>query len=265
MVEHLSEWTDRSTSRGEYRRIRGLMSAKILIIEDDQDIAGLLIKQTQELGYQAVHRADGESGLSCALNDEHVLILLDLNLPKRDGLDVCRSIRAQNRTVPIIMLTARHEEIDRVLGLEIGADDYIAKPFSAREVVARMRALLRRATVSDSDATPSDENRPILAGQLRIDPIKRRIDKAGTQLELTALEFDLLVYLARHPGRPFTREQLVERIWQYSASGYENTVTTLINRLRNKIEQDSASPRYVLTVRGVGYRFAERSELEDLS
>lgn len=242
------------------------MSAKILIIEDDPDIAGLLIKQTEELGYQPVHRADGESGLNCALNDDHILILLDLNLPKRDGLDVCRSIRAQKRSVPIIMLTARHEEIDKVLGLELGADDYIAKPFSAREVVARMRALLRRSTINDpSDQDGVDANAPIVAGELRIDPVKRRIEKSGHAVELTALEFDLLVYLARNPGRPFTRAQLVERIWEYSASGYENTVTTLINRLRNKIELDSGSPRYVLTVRGVGYRFAERAELEDLS
>ena len=242
------------------------MSERILIIEDDPDIAGLLIKQTEEMGYKAVHRPDGESGLSCALNDDHALILLDLNLPKRDGLDVCRAIRAQKRGVPIIMLTARREEIDKVLGLEIGADDYLAKPFSAREVVARMRALLRRASINDSTETPAvDENATIVAGELKIDPLKRRIEKSGEQLELTALEFDLLVYLARHAGRPFTREQLVERIWQYNASGYENTVTTLINRLRNKIEQDSGSPRYVLTVRGVGYRFAERAELEDLS
>lgn len=251
--------------RGALTGDHNLMSAKILIIEDDPDIAGLLIKQAEEMGYQPVHRSDGESGLSCALNDDHALILLDLNLPKRDGLDVCRSIRAQKRGVPIIMLTARREEIDKVLGLELGADDYIAKPFSAREVVARMRALLRRATIHDLDESAGvDENAPIVAGELRIDPVKRRIEKSGQLLELTALEFDLLTYLARNPGRPFTREQLVERIWQYNASGYENTVTTLINRLRNKIELDSASPRYVLTVRGVGYRFAERAELEDL-
>ena len=245
------------------------MTEKILIIEDDPDIAGLLIKQAEELGFQAVHRADGESGLNSALQDEHALILLDLNLPKRDGLDVCRSIRAQNRTVPIIMLTARREEIDKVLGLELGADDYIAKPFSAREVVARMRALLRRAQFNDSkdvgSKAPEDEDAPLRYGQLSIDPAKRRVEKCGAIIELTALEFDLLHYLALHSGRPFTREQLVERIWEYSASGYENTVTTLINRLRNKIEEDSGEPRYVLTVRGVGYRFAEHEELADLS
>ncbi len=241
------------------------MSAKILIIEDDPDIARLLMKQTEEMGYQAVHRADGEAGLTSALNEDFALILLDLSLPKRDGLDVCRSIRAQKRTVPIIMLTARREEIDKVLGLEFGADDYIAKPFSAREVVARMRALLRRASFTESAPEAAvDEHATIHCGELMLDPLKRRVEKSGKPIELTALEFDLLLYLARNAGRPFTREQLVERIWQYNASGYENTVTTLINRLRNKVEEDSGAPRYVLTVRGVGYRFAEAAELADL-
>ena len=187
------------------------------------------------------------------------LVVLDVMLPGRDGLSVCRELRGGGGYVPILMLTAKSTELDRVLGLELGADDYLTKPFSIPELKARVRALFRRvdalalAAVESSAPTNS-----VVYGGLTVDPDRHRVTVDGRKVELTAREFDLLLFFARNPGRVYSRAQLLDRVWGYNHDGYEHTVNTHINRLRSKIEQDAADPRYILTVWGVGYKFAER-------
>jgi DNA-binding response OmpR family regulator len=188
----------------------------------------------------------------------HDLLILDLMLPGVDGLEICRQVRSGRRYTPILMLTARSAEIDRVLGLEIGADDYLTKPFSVRELVARVRALFRRVEAMGTD---HDTAIVIEAGSLRIDTARRDVRVAGEAVDLTAKEFDLLRYFASHPGRVFTRAQLLNEVWGYAHEGYEHTVNTHINRLRRKIEPEPSDPRYVLTVWGVGYRFPAADEI----
>jgi two-component system OmpR family response regulator len=199
---------------------------------------------------------DGRAGLERARNGDNDLIILDLMLPGIDGLEICRQVRSRADYTPILMLTARTSELDRVLGLELGADDYLTKPFSILELVARVKALFRRmeAVVSQESLA---EQAPIRLTDLSIEPDKRSVEVRGEAVQLTAKEFDLLLHFARYPGRVFTRAQLLDQVWGYGHEGYEHTVNSHINRLRSKIEQDPARPRYILTVWGIGYRFAE--------
>jgi DNA-binding response OmpR family regulator len=233
----------------------------ILIIEDDPDIADVVMVNLRDAGFRTERAVDGKSGLQRALEGEFSLVILDLMLPKLDGLAVCTRIREKNPRTPILMLTARSEEVDRVVGLEIGADDYVTKPFSVRELVARVKALLRRVQAG-REALPAGSPRGrIELGELAIDFDKRRVTLAGATVELTVKEFDLLALFARHPGRTYSRTELLDLVWGYQFEGYEHTVNSHINRLRSKIERDPGRPRYLRTVWGIGYRIAEPAEL----
>lgn len=233
------------------------MSKRILIIEDNSDLARLVAVHLRDLSYEVDIAEDGPSGVAKAKQTVYDLVLLDLMLPGLDGLDVCRRIREKPPYVPIIMLTSRSSETDRVVGLEVGADDYVTKPFSIVELVARVKAMFRRVELlrQNSDLPASAR---VEAGDLFIDPEKRTVTLRGRFVELTAKEFDLIFYFATHPGRVFTRSQLLDAVWGYGHDGYEHTVNSHINRLRAKIEDDPAKPSYILTVWGVGYKFAER-------
>ena len=230
---------------------------RILVVEDQQDIADLIAMHLRDLGHQVDCVEDGIRGFEAARDGRYDLVVLDVMLPGRDGLDVLRSLRMERVDTPVLMLTARSTEIDRVLGLELGADDYLTKPFSIPELQARVKAILRRLERRPSGVTGSEDER-IKAGDLEIDTPGREVRLHGFPVQLTAKEFDLLVFFARNPGRAFTRMQLLDAVWGTSFEGYEHNVNTHINRLRSKIEADPANPRYVLTVRGVGYRFTDR-------
>jgi DNA-binding response OmpR family regulator len=225
-------------------------AAKILVVDDEAIVTEVIDRYLRREGYEVHLAADGRQALERARALTPDLIVLDLMLPKLDGLEVCRSLRAES-SVPIILLTARGEEADKILGLGLGADDYVVKPFSPRELVARIKAVLRRAR-----ATPAAESGALRFGELRILPKQRVVEVAGRSLSLTAKEFDLLHFLARHPNQVFTREQLVERVWDYEYVGDASTVTVHVRRLREKIEADPERPRWVKTVWGVGYKFA---------
>lgn len=234
---------------------------KVLIVEDDQQIAQLLTSNLMNIGFDVHHETSGKKGLEQALSGEFSLLILDIMLPEMDGTEVCKAVRQKSQELPILMLTARSEEFDRVLGLELGADDYITKPFSVRELVARVKALLRRSAVTET--SQQDQGSPVLEiKELEINKEKRKVKLHGALLDLTAKEYDLLLFLAAHPGRPFSRDQLLEKVWGYQFSGYEHTVNSHVNRLRAKLKEDSNNPRFIITVWGVGYRFAEISELE---
>ncbi len=233
------------------------MERKILVVEDQKDIADLIAMHLNDLGLSVDCVHDGGAGLDAARKQRYDLLILDIMLPVRDGLDVLRTLRMDRIDTPVLMLTARSSEIDRVLGLELGADDYLTKPFSIPELQARVKAILRRLdrnTGADADA-PKDER--LVIDELEIDTASREAKLSGKPLPLTAKEFDLLLHFARNPGRAFTRMQLLDSVWGTSFEGYEHNVNTHINRLRGKIETDPANPRYVLTVRGVGYRFTD--------
>lgn len=234
---------------------------KILMIEDDQDIVELAGIHIRDLGYSLEWAGDGEAGLNRALNHEYDLIILDLMLPKLDGLEVCKRYRQKDRKTPILMLTAKSEELDKVLGLELGADDYLTKPFSIRELIARIKAIIRRIETERETSGESEKQEILQHGGLVIDTLKRKVLLNDQSLELTAKEFDLLLLFARNPGRTYDRQQLLDQVWGYHFDGYDHTVNSHINRLRNKVEQDPAHPRYIKTVWGVGYRFAELEEL----
>ncbi len=235
------------------------MSRKILVIEDSPDIADLLALHLGDEGYQVELAQDGRTGLRKALEQSYDLVILDLMLPEVDGLEICRQLRAAPSYTPILMLTARSTEIDRVVGLELGADDYLTKPFSIRELVARVKALFRRVEAFTSQ-TPSGPSAVIRIGDLVIDAERRKVQIGDRPIELTAKEFDLLLHFARHPGRVYSRAQLLDLVWGYGHDGYEHTVNSHINRLRAKIERNPARPRYLLTVWGVGYKFFEAEE-----
>lgn len=238
------------------------MENRILLIEDDPDITELVRINLEDAGYRLDSAADGEKGLETALAQEIDLVILDLQLPRMDGLEVCRQLQQRKRHLPILMLTSRSEEVDRVLGLELGADDYLTKPFSIRELVARVRAILRRLERSRTTEKESvDSPLPLDLGDLIIDPDRRRVTLDGEPVELTAKEFDLLLMFASHPGRVYSRQMLLELVWGYQYRGYEHTVNSHIHRLRAKIESDASHPRYITTVWGVGYRFAEPGDL----
>jgi DNA-binding response OmpR family regulator len=233
----------------------------VLIIEDDQKIADLVKIHLNDMGYDLDHASDGQTGLNLALEHNYALIILDLMLPKLDGMEVCKRLRTEKKHTPILMLTAKSEELDKVLGLELGADDYLTKPFSIRELIARIKAIFRRMEVDKQEPEFIDEQKVIEFGDLKINLEKRRVFLEGEPLELTAKEFELLALFAQNPGRTYSRQELLDIVWGYQFIGYEHTVNSHINRLRNKIEEDTSNPTYVQTVWGVGYRFAEPEEL----
>ncbi|MDC7225480.1 MAG: response regulator transcription factor [Spirochaetales bacterium] len=242
-----------------------VISGHILIIEDDKEISDIVAINLKDAGLETTQINDGKNGLQSALKGGWDLIILDIMLPHIDGITICRRIRASEDYTPIIMLTARAEEIDRVLGLELGADDYMTKPFSILEMTARVKALLRRSQrkklTSDAPVIGSSSDTERI-GKLEINFIKHQCTVDDEPLDLTVKEFELLSLFVRNPGRAYSRADLLNLVWEYSFKGYEHTVNTHINRLRNKIEKDPAHPEYLLTVWGVGYRFAERSEVE---
>ena len=233
------------------------MPRRILVAEDQADIRDLLAMNLQQAGYAVQAVADGVAALAAEEAVPSDLLVLDLMMPGLDGLEVCKGLRARGRDTPILMLTAKSTELDRVLGLELGADDYLTKPFSMAELLARVKALLRRADVREAALMASAGERPLERGELQIWPAKRTAAVRGTAVELTALEFELLLFFASHPGRVYSRSQLLDAVWGYSHDGYEHTVTTHINRLRAKLERDPMRPELVLTVRGAGYKFRE--------
>ncbi|HIP53438.1 MAG TPA: response regulator transcription factor [Chromatiales bacterium] len=228
----------------------------ILIVEDDPDIARLVQLHLEDIDCDADIATTGNEGLARFQSMPYDLIVLDLMLPEMDGLTLCRKMRESAGYVPILMLTARTSELDRVIGLESGADDYLTKPFSIPELQARIKALFRRVEALSSPHPAEDDQQPIRHGALFIEPLRHRVTLADEQIDLTAREFALLMHFARHPGQVFSRTQLLDQVWGYNHDGYEHTVNTHINRLRAKIEQDPANPRYIETVWGVGYRFS---------
>lgn len=234
------------------------MAEQVLCVEDDPDIGKLLVAILGEAGYPAVWVADGDKALACW--HQAALIILDLMLPGTDGLDVCREIRRRDAAVPLIMLTAKAGTRDVVRGLELGADDYITKPFESAILLARVQALLRRRDHSREAPETIADQPPLSFGGLAIDIDKHRVTLAGQPVSLTAKEFALLGLLARHPGRGFTRGELLDRVWGPEFDGFDHTVNTHINRLRGKIEADPGNPRFILTVWGIGYRFADADD-----
>jgi DNA-binding response OmpR family regulator len=221
----------------------------VLVVDDEPIVREVVVRYLEREGYETLEAADGNHARELLEERSPSLVVLDLMLPGTDGLALCRWIRSTSR-LPVIMLTARGEEADRIVGLELGADDYVTKPFSPRELVARVRSVLRRAAI---DATPSE---PLSFGELELDPEAREVKKAGLPLQLTTKEFDLLYFLARNPRHVFSRDQLMVRVWGYSAALDTGTVTVHIRRLREKIEDDPSRPRHLQTVWGVGYRFS---------
>jgi DNA-binding response OmpR family regulator len=237
------------------------MSRRILVVEDDRDIAYLLDLHLRDLCDELVQAFDGPAGLALAQAQPFSLIILDLCLPGMDGLELCRKLRKQESYTPILMLTARTSEADRVLGLDVGADDYLTKPFGILELVARVKAIFRRM---DRVAATTDKAQTTFHYKdLQIDAERREVSLRGKRVELTAKEFDLLLHFVQHPGRVYTRSQLLDLIWGYGHDGYEHTVNSHINRLRAKIEQNPAEPDYILTVWGVGYKFADPDSAKD--
>jgi DNA-binding response OmpR family regulator len=228
-------------------------TARILLVDDEQPVQKLLSYPLEKDGYEVVPALDGQAALNEFDRQPFDLVVLDIMLPKIDGLEVCRQLRAKS-SVPIIMLTAKAEEIDKVLGLELGADDYITKPFSMREFRSRVRAALRRAEMR---AQLDGDEEPLERGDLRIDLAKRAVALHAQPVQLTYVEFEILAVLAAHPGRVYTRDMLLDRIWGDSAFRDQRTIDVHIRHLREKLERDPKNPEYLLTVRGVGYRFKD--------
>ncbi len=242
--------------------------AKILVVEDDWSIGGLIQDTLVEAGYGCTLEADGLEGLRLALSDQFDLILLDLNLPSLSGLDICEQVKAQRPMLPVLILTARSSEVDVVAGLEKGADDYVAKPFRPRELLARVRTRLKERTrrviaglKSQEAAAPEQAVETLTIGEIQIDADRMRVTKAGNLIELSAREFDFLYLLASHAGRPFSRNVLLQELWESDVEEYKSNISVFVSRLRRKIEADPDNPKYLLTVHGVGYRFVEPSEL----
>lgn len=233
------------------------MSKTILVVEDEKAIADILVFNLQREGYQTLEANNGADGLKLALEKSPDLILLDVMLPQMDGFEVCKKVRMSSQ-VPILMLTAREEETDKILGLELGADDYITKPFSMRELMARVKANMRRSVPSD------DEVKTNVSDGLQIKTSNGSIYKQGKQLDLSVREFELLTFLAATPGQVYSREQLMEKVWGYEYYGDLRAVDVAIRRLREKIEDESAQPRYIITKRGLGYYFSETEKLESI-
>ena len=235
------------------------MTRRVLGVEDDPDIGRLVTLQLAELDCEARLIADGVTALAEAQSGGYDLVILDVMLPRLDGLQICRRLRESDQRTPVLMLTSKASELDRVLGLELGADDYLTKPFSMLELAARVKGVFRRAeqqAAAQASAEPAAQR--IEVEGLRLDLERHEAFVGGRAVELTAKEFELLVFFARAPGRVYTRAQLLDQVWGYSHSGYEHTVNSHINRLRNKIERDPANPDFIQTVWGVGYKFADK-------
>lgn len=230
------------------------MTRNILVIEDEQEVAKLIKRHLQELSYSVKLAFDGDTGLRDAESRVYDLILLDLMLPGIDGLEICRRLRMQSKYTPILVLTAKSTEVDRVLGLEMGADDYLTKPFSIAELVARVKAFFRRIDAFSAASTAS--RRAITVDDITIDPEKREVAVRGRNVDLTSKEFELLLHFMQNPGRAYSRAQLLDMVWGYSHEGYEHAINCHINRLRAKIEENHAAPKHLLTVWGVGYKFS---------
>lgn len=230
-----------------------MLNKNILIIEDNKDLANILILHLSDLGFQVTHAEDGLQGMKYLEKKSYDLIILDLMLPGLDGLEICRRIRNQSNYTPVLMLTSKASELDRVLGLEIGADDYVTKPFSVREVLARIKALFRRTEAFSNELVRT--NKKVKHGDLEIDVNTHKVNIDGRSVDLTAREFELLHYFVKRPGQVYSRAQLLDMVWGYGHEGYEHTVNSHINRLRSKIESDPAHPKYILTIWGVGYKF----------
>ena len=225
---------------------------RILVVEDEPDIAQLIALNLRDEAFEVTIAKDGHEGMRQACARPWDMVLLDLRLPGPDGLAICRALRADQNYVPILMLTSKSSELDRVLGLELGADDYVTKPFSISELLARVKALFRRIDAVNKTAIP--ELQSLSIGGIRIDPATREVQVGNEKVDLTAREFDLLLHFAQHPGRVFSRAQLLDSVWGFGHEGYEHTVNSHINRLRGKIEPDNTHPRYIVTVWGVGYK-----------
>ncbi len=228
---------------------------RILVVEDEYDIATLVALHLRDAGYAVEIASDGAQGLAAALSGGFDLLVLDLLLPVIDGLELCRKLRGERLQVPILMVTSRDTELDRILGLEIGADDYLTKPFSVRELVARVRAIFRRIEAFEVLPQPREDLDTVAIGEIVIEPRSREVSVRGGAIQLTAREFDLLLFFCRNPGRVFRRLELLKDVWGYAYEGYEHTVNSHINRLRAKIEADPNEPSLILTVWGVGYKF----------
>ena len=239
------------------------MKKNVLIVEDDPDIANLVKLQLLDLNCDVDMAHDGLEGLDLFKQknnkNPYALVILDIMLPGMDGLDICKAIRGMESYVPVLMLTAKSTELDRVLGLELGADDYLTKPFSVMELMARVKALFRRVDAMQSNNTKGaqDNKSHINVGDIEINTSARRVLARGEEIILTAREFELLSFFAQHPGQVFTRTQLLDKVWGYGHDGYEHTVNSHINRLRAKIEKNPAKPDYILTAWGVGYKFTD--------
>jgi DNA-binding response OmpR family regulator len=227
------------------------MGQRVLVVDDDPTVSDVVRRYLEREGFTVELAGDGQQALDAYDAERPDLVVLDLMLPGIDGLEVCRRLRAQDRTLPVIMLTALGEESDRVLGLELGADDYVTKPFSPRELVLRVQSVLRRLPVSSAAATTSDD---LVDGELRVDAARRVVTLHGRELALTVREFDLLEFLMRNPGRVLRRAELLQQVWGWTF-GDQSTVTVHMRRLREKVEDDPAQPRRILTVWGVGYRY----------
>lgn len=236
---------------------------RILLVEDEQDIAELVALHLGDLCDEFVVARDGYEGMRLATTGTWALTILDLRLPGPDGLEICRAIRRERPYQPILMLTSKSAELDRVLGLETGADDYLTKPFSVLELVARVRAIFRRIeNMQQASPMDADSKKKVSAGKLTINPSRREVRVGSRQVDLTAREFDLLDYFARNPGRVFRRADLLDKVWGYGHEGYEHTVNSHINRLRAKIENDPSKPQMIVTVWGVGYKFADQGPVD---
>ena len=232
---------------------------RVLIVDDEKNIVNILKFNLQKEGYDTLEAYDGEAGLQLALQENPDLILLDVMLPKIIGWDVCKKLRETGSSIPVIILTAREEEEDKVLGLEIGADDYITKPFSTRELMARVKANIRRSAMLLSSATaPGSGEQMIASGDLSINTDRYEVSKKGKLIELTQREYELLCFLASRPDKVFSRTSLMEQVWNYDYIGDARTVDVTVRRLREKIETDPANPVYILTRRGVGYFFSSQ-------
>jgi len=234
---------------------------RVLVIEDNRDLAHIVAMHLEDLNMKVDKSYNGKDGFQLASKNHYDLILLDIMMPGMNGVEVCRELRSKKIHTPIIMLTAKTSEVDRVLGLEMGADDYLTKPFSIRELVARVKAVIRRNDIYTEKISESElpQEEKIIRGDLDINIEKRLVYLGENKVDLTATEFDLLVFFARQPGLVFSRSQLLDKVWGYGHEGYEHTVNSHINRLRAKIEKDAANPQYILTVWGVGYKFTEQT------
>lgn len=238
-----------------------LEEKRILVVEDEPDIGELLLLHLRDVNANAEWVTDGRQALQRLLRDSWDLVILDIRLPGLDGLEICRRVRAEGCAVPILMLTAKTSELDRVLGLEVGADDYVLKPFSVMEVMARVRALLRRVSLDTQQTAELN----VECGRLHIDEARRQVSVEGTELDLTPREFDLLAFFAKSPGQVFRRAQLLDKVWGFGHDGYEHTVNSHINRLRNKLVAADPDCDYIVTVWGVGYKLNDQLKLRHVA